>query len=593
MIQRILTVLFLSSVIASFASLASAGFIFSIDWMAQFFGALSAQFNAGSLHYWGFMLVVLIPTIGGLLVGLLGKISAQKRPQSIIDTIYFSHIPTQNIPYAKSFVATLASIISLGCGASLGQYAPLAHMGSMIGVLLRKIIGAASFTSTMALGCGVAAAISMVFSAPIAGLVFAHEVILRHYSLRSFAPITVAAVIGYIFSSYVFGKEALFSTVVFESVSSIEFLIFIMIGIVGAYVAIGFMKLCLKMMWIADCIKLPQACKPAMAGAILGVVAIWIPEVLGMGESVMGEFLIGQSPPTGRLIVIFLGKIAMTALCFGFGFAGGVFSPALFIGICLGALFFDLGTLLPNGIHNDPISQASAYMVCGMVAVASPVIGAPLTSILIIFELTRSYELAVAAMISTVFANLVSYRVFGRSLFDKMLTMRGIDLSFGRDKAVLQTATIEKYISTEYVAVTQSTPLEWLLYELLRADKTEGYVTDDEGQFLGIISLTQLLKTDQDGDAVALNSAVNSAANSGANARVNTAADYMIRDRLVFRRRQSIWSAITALEGFMGESIAVLDESSGRLMGVVYAPTILQGYIDIINDIRQEEHAGN
>ena len=191
-----------------------------------------------------------------------------------------------------------------------------------------------------------------------------------------------------------------------------------------------------------------------LAGAALGVAAIWLPDILGIGKETLRFAVIDGAFAPAELAALLVAKIAATALCIGFGFAGGVFSPALLIGILFGAL---------AGVGAEPLlgdlrSDIAIYAICGMVAVTSAVIGAPLTAILIVFELTRNYDLATAAMVSVVFSNLVSYRIFGRSLFDVQLRDGGFDLAAGRDRAILDLRPIDGYLSQDYTALAPDTP---------------------------------------------------------------------------------------------------------------------------------------
>ena len=190
-----------------------------------------------------------------------------------------------------------------------------------------------------------------------------------------------------------------------------------------------------------------------VAGAALGVAAIWIPEILGIGGETVRAVLAGDIVASDRLLLLLVAKLLATALCIGFGFAGGVFGPALLIGALFGA--FAAGGA--EWVLGELRAETVVYATCGMVAVISAVIGGPLTSILIVFELTRNYELATAAMVSVVFSNLVSYRIFGRSFFDVQLEDRGFDVSLGRDKVILGDRRVGDYLNRSYTVLAPRT----------------------------------------------------------------------------------------------------------------------------------------
>ena len=207
----------------------------------------------------------------------------------------------------------------------------------------------------------------------------------------------------------------------------------------------------------------------------------------------------------------------------------------------------------------------------------SAVIGAPLTTILIVFELTRNYDLATAAMVSVVFSNLVSYRIFGRSLFDVQLRMRGFDLSAGRDKVMLDHRLIESYVTRDYTSLAPETSLGAARSRLLEARSHEGYVVDAGGFYLGTVRLDELVTCEETGEL-------------GPDA---TVAHLAKPEALILTVETSIWAAMEQMGDFVGESIPVLEDADGgRMLGVVYEASIVKAYLDTTNDIRREENAG-
>ena len=592
MIKRTGLIGTLAILIGVIGSLASIAFVFLFKLGNQLLWSSSQSRADVEETVLVLMAWVLIPTIGGLLVGLLCRRSPENRPLTLVDTIRSAQGMKFTTPFKHSFSAAVAAIVALGSGASVGQYGPLAHFGSAIGLAVRKLSGAAGFTPAMALGCGVAAAISTAFNAPIAGLVFAHEVILRHYSLRSFAPITVSAVIGYLFANYIVDRPPIFLTLELEHLNSPEFLVFIVIGITGAYVAAALVKATIYAEEVSSKLPISPVFKPAVAGAVIGIVAIWIPEILGMGESVMRDVLLGDGMQAGRLITVFMFKLFATAMCLGFGMAGGIFGPSLFIGIMYGAVIGNIAEPLLGGTF----SSAIPYIVCGMVAVVSPVIGAPLTSILIVFELARNYDLAVAAMISVVFANLVGYQVMGRSIFDIQLKNQGFDLGMGRDKAILSSRDISSCLSNDFVSVTDDTALIKLKTRLIESGKGVGYVVNRSENLLGALSINKLMDLEQQGVS-----------------EDDLCVDHMSETGLVFHCDLSIWSAMEQVQAFFGDSVPVVsivnpekndrycsdaisevngnvDGLKNRLVGVVYESSIVKGYMDTVEEVRRDEH---
>ena len=570
---RIASIAVLGIVTGALASLAAIAFVELIavlnEWLLI---SPRSRFMVDDAQ-WLLLATLCVPALGGLIVGIIHRFIPERRPHGPPDLIRTVQALDGRIPARSGFLSALASVVSLGAGASVGQYGPLAHLGATLGSLVARVGRDSRWMATVGVGCGVAAAISTAFNAPIAGIVFAHEVILRHYSLRAFAPITVAATIGYVVANVVFERPPLFRVEAITVSSAPEFLGFILIGVGGAFVAVLYMRAILFSNRIAAKLPVADYLKPMLAGAVLGLVAIWLPDILGIGKETLRFAVIDHAFAPGELALLLVAKILATALCIGFGFAGGVFSPALLIGILFGALAGNGAELVLGDLRSD----VAIYAICGMVAVTSAVIGAPLTTILIVFELTRNYDLATAAMVSVVFSNLVSYRIFGRSLFDVQLRMRGFDLSGGRDKAMLDHRLIESYVTRDYTALAPEMPLGEAKSRLLAARRHEGYVIDAGGVYLGTVKLEELVAC-VDGEV----------SESGI-----PVARLARREALIFTASTSVWAAMEQMGDFVGESIPVLeDEDGGRMLGVVFEATIVKAYLDTVNDIRREENAG-
>jgi CIC family chloride channel protein len=202
-----------------------------------------------------------------------------------------------------------------------------------------------------------------------------------------------------------------------------------------------------------------------------------------------------------------------------------------------------------------------------MMAVTSPVIGAPLTTILIVFELTRNYDLTIAAMVAVVFSNLVAYRIFGRSLFDAQLRRRGFDLALGRDKAILESRPVVDYLSRDAIVLAPEASVAALLDALARADRAEATVVDADGLYRGTVQLQDATGADPATPVSAL------------------AAPTPV----VFDRTTSVWAAIQALPGYLGEAVPLLD-TDGRFLGVIPEEAVIRAYLDATNDLRTEEN---
>jgi len=563
-LYRMIIIALIGLVVGTISSFATIGFVEIVEWLNRvLFITLEsrAELQTSELR----IITILTPTIGGLIVGLILRYGVQSGkslgpPETIYAVQLRERLPS---PMSGAF-ATLAAILSLGCGASVGQYGPLVYLGTMVGQITNRLkLGVRDIRST-AIACGVAAAIATAFNAPIAGLIFTHEVILRHYSLRIFTAVTVASACGFIVANMVFNHPPLFFIEFEGEFHAAEFLLFALEGLACGLLAVVFMKLLKAAGKFANQLSIPAACKPMLAGFVLGVIALQIPEVLGAGQEILHTASLPGSYSAGELTRVLLTKVFVTVLCIGFGFAGGIIFPALLVGVLFGALF---ATSVPELLLGE-YSGLSVYAICGMVAVASPVIGAPMTALLIIFELTRNYEITIAAMVTVVFSNLVAYHWYGRSLFDNQLAEHGLDLSLGRDRAYLQHQPVIDHLTQILPCFDGSTCCGKLNDQLKSSALKTAVVIDSERKYLGLVYLDQLGECNPDTNLASLT----------------------FDQGLVFDETTSLWSAMQSMRDYIGEAIPVVNSENGRYLGAIPESKVISSYLDALHDLRREEH---
>ena len=519
-------------------------------------------------HRWLTLLAIGIPTVAGFLVGLLSLMLRERRFLGPPDAIRAAHTPNADMPVRAGIVSAVAAGLSLGAGASVGQYGPLVHLGASLGSWIRRLTNAERGLGTIGIACGAAAAISAAFHAPIAGLIFSREVVLRHYSLRAFAPIAVASTVAYVIVHVLLQRQPLFQIADHVVASPYEYAVFIAIGISGALLAIAYMHAIRFAGSVAARLDMPVPVKTSLAGLALGITALQVPEILGIGQDVLRHAMSGQVYGLVDLAVILVTKLLLTAICLGFGFAGGVFSPALLIGALFGALVGGGTELLFAENH----SYIAVYAVCGLVAVTGPVIGAPLTMVLIVFELTQNFDLAAAAMVSVAFANLVGFRAFGRSLYDEQLKDSGFDLSLGRDKVTAEQHTIAALLHDEFTRAPADSSLIALRRDLIDDRRGEVHLVGEAGDYRGTLSLHRLMELADAGIPPG-----------------DSAVEHAQPAAVTLTPQTSVWDAMRLMQGFVGESIPVLED--GKLAGALSEAEIVTAYLDIVAALRREEHA--
>ncbi|WP_318782678.1 chloride channel protein [Halomonas elongata] len=565
---RFLGLVVLGALIGGLAALAAVGFVSAVLWLNDLL-LISPRGRMMFAHPEALAIAtVLVPALGGLVVGQLHRAIRERRPHTPADVIAAVQTRRGRLPARAGFLSAVSGLVSLGAGASVGQYGPLVHLGASLGSLGARLLKLGRSDDNVTIACGVAAAIATAFHAPLAGIVFAHEVILRHYALRAFAPVAAAAIVGHVIATNVLSQGALFHVADTAVPQPWEFAAFIVIGGLGALVAGAYMHAILAVgRWAARLPMVPSL-RPALAGAALGLVALWVPDILGMGQETLRFATIEGAFDGFELVIVLVLKLAATALCIGMGFGGGVFSPALVIGTLFGAL---CGTLIGDtGLAGDTFVF---YAVCGMVAVTAPVIGAPLTSLLIVFELTGSYVLTTAALASVTLASPIAAQLFGRSLFDIQLANRGLDLSAGRGRALLQSARLKHLLSQDCVTLNPRDSIDDAVASLGHHGHGEAYLVDDKGRYHGSVTLADLEVM------------------RGRGQGQRRVRDCPRTPRPVLGPEASVWSAMHQLQDVTGEAIAVVDDKADdAFLGVVYEASIARAYLQYSEELRREEH---
>ena len=474
------------------------------------------------------------------------------------DSIYHAQQSKEPLDIKHGIASTLTAFTSAAGGGSVGQYGPLVHFGATLGIAVKRFVSS-RLSHEVYLGCGVAAAISAGFGAPIAGIVFAHEAVLRHFSVRAIAPISIASVTASAVSQSFFNASATFNI----SISAPDLVSVIPVLIIAspiiAVAAIVYMEALRRSVVIAKGTGWSAERLVITAATICGLVGIWIPEILGLGIGTINAMLDGvyQLP---ALILLLIAKIAMTALCIGFGLFGGVFSPALFVGVAVGGVISQIAILL--GVPDLSV----AISIAAMAAVAANVIGAPVAAVLIILELTQSYAYAVAALMAVMASMLLTHRLFGHSFFDRQLLDRGIDLSLGREAIALSQHTLETHLSDDYVKVDETTSGQTALELMRQAEQTEAYVVSDSGRLAGKLSVHQAIQADK-----------------------QTVFQFADADPVLLNLDDSLQHAMHTVSDFVGESVPIIDRETRELLGVITEGDLFKAVIDVQSTVRHQE----
>jgi CIC family chloride channel protein len=406
---------------------------FQLPWLGTMDKATTAA--ATALPWW---VILLAPATGGLIVGfILLRFQRGRRPHNVADVIEAVAIGKCRISARDGFLSALISALSLGTGASAGREGPVVHLGATIASQLEQRFDLSPGAQRTLLGCGVSAAVAASFNAPIAGVLFAHEVILRHYALRAFVPITISSVVATLIARFHLGNYPAFFVPEYQILSLWEFPAFALLGLTSAAVAIAFQFAIIGADRVATASPIPVWLKPAVGGLCVGAIALSFPQVLGVGYDTTDAALNSQLG-LSLMLALLLAKTAATAITLGFRMGGGVFSPSLYLGAMTGGAF----GLVAQSVFPELASGEGLYAILGMGAVAAAVLGAPISTTLIVFELTGGYQMTIALLLTVSIANGLTQAVHGVSYFHWLLNNRGLFLHEGPHQHIVHSVRV-------------------------------------------------------------------------------------------------------------------------------------------------------
>lgn len=398
--------------------------------------------------------VFLAPVVGGLIVGmLLQHVMPGKRALGAADVIEARAAGGNEMNWRAALISALITTLSLGFGASSGREGPAVHLGAAISSLFTRFFGIPKSGRRTLLAAGAASAVAASFNTPIAGVLFAHEVILGHYALSAFVPIVISAVLGAAVFRLSFGDVPAFFIPSLEINSFLELPAFAMLGIVCALVAVMLQYALILTDWLARQVDIPLWSRPVFGGIFVGTVAIQYPQILGVGYEAI-DMALKSEFAWSALLALLIFKTAATAVTLASRFGGGVISPALFLGAMAGSLF----GAIAGPIFPELASAQGLYALLGMGAVAGAVIGAPLSTAIMVFELTGTYSLSIAVLLSVSIATGLSFAVHGRSFFHYQLERRGIYLQDGPHRYLMRSIIVRDFMDVVEPEATAPTP---------------------------------------------------------------------------------------------------------------------------------------
>ena len=500
-----------------------------------------------------------VPAIGGLIVGPLVYFFAREaKGHGVPEVMEAVALKGGVIRKRVVVIKSLASAVCISTGGSVGREGPIVQIGSAIGSVLGQYLKVSADRMRTLVGCGAAAGIAATFNAPIAGSMFALEVILGDFGLATFSPIVISAVVATAVSRHFLGNIPAFIVPAYELVSAWEFPLYLFLGIFCAIVGVTFTKTLYRIEDLFEEIKFPEYLKAVIGGLILGVGALVFPQILGVGYGAI-DLALMQKMAWWLMLVLVMVKILATSITIGSGGSGGIFAPSLFLGAMAGGFFGAMVHSLFPGVTAHP----GAYSIVGMGAVVSATTHGPLAAILILFEMTGDYKIILPLMLSCIIGTIASGQLLRDSIYTLKLARRGVDLKEGKEVNVLKSMFVKDVMNANVETIPEAMPLEKMADQISKSKFNSFPVLNDHNQLIGILSFNDYSEAIFDEDLKDL----------------VVAKDLATTELVTVSLNDNLY---TALEKISSKDFAVLPvvaaEDPTRLRGVVSRRDIIGAY---------------
>ena len=525
--------------------------------------------------------IIFIPALGGLIAGLIIEYWSKEAKGAgvplVMEAVTFKQA---RLSAKKAIAKCFAAATCIGTGMSLGRVGPMVVISSTVGSEIGQRTGKNVDETRTLVGCGAASAITAAFNAPLGGVLFAIELILAELRTRSFIPIVVAAVIATTVGRGLTGDVAAFDSIPKYTLGSpAEYPFYVILGLIAGFAAAIFIRLLnLVETNIEKIDMIPVPLRTCLGGLCVGMIALSFPHVLGNGFDVTSDLISLDSDENGSLILgdsfpgnvgvasgvtsllvfvvsIMLLKIIATSISIGSGGSGGIFTPSLFIGAALGAA---LGLVLNNmGIIDHP----GAFALVGMAAFVASTTRATLTAIVLLFEMTATYEIILPLMLSCVVADAMCYVLSEHSCYTSKLARRGIHIDLGAEQDLMRMIKVKDAMTEDVMTIAPERPLEVALQMIEDTGHMSLPVVNEKGELSGIITWADI-------HIAALR-----------HERHLTVGDYCVTDLITVTPGENLSQALDSLGYREISHLPVVDKSDKlKLIGIITKGDIIKAY---------------
>ncbi|OQY24713.1 MAG: hypothetical protein B6I37_02890 [Desulfobacteraceae bacterium 4572_35.2] len=483
--------------------------------------------------------IMLIPIVGGLILGpIVERFAPETRGAGVPEVIESVVVHEGNIRHRTTLLKMFSTLLSLGCGASVGREGPVVHIGSSVGSSLAQLLRMSPEWKRVFLACGASAGIAATFNAPMAGMLFAAEIILVDFQVNYLSQIAVSAVTATVVSHHFLGSFPVFNIPQFQLVSYWEIPFYLVLGLLAGVLSILFIRAISKIEDLFDAATIPRWLRPAVGGVVIGGLALLCPYVLGVGYPAMNEMLDGQLLPV-LMVTILLAKFIATSCSVGAGFSGGIFAPSLVMGGLLGGVFGSiLHTFAPELVANFPV-----YGLVGMAAMV---------------------KIILPLMTSCIASLVVVQTFYGLSIYETRLIRKGVKIVRGRDVTLLRSLQVVDYMETDFEKICEGLSLGKLVEMAQESHYPHFVVVNRYDKMVGMVSMRDL--------KACLNE-------MGELCELVLASEIMTRNILSITPEQNLETAFEIFEGKHISTLPVVDvNDSQKVVGILKKSTLIQAY---------------
>ncbi|MBW2030954.1 MAG: chloride channel protein [Deltaproteobacteria bacterium] len=427
---------------------------------------------------------ILVPALGGLVVGPTVYFFAREaKGHGVPEVMEAVALKRGVIRKRVVFIKTLVSAICIGTGGSVGREGPIVQIGSAVGSTIGQLFNVSFNRMKILVGCGAAAGIAATFNAPLAGSMFAFEIVLDEFAITVFSPIIISAVTATAVSRHFLGDVPAFLVPAYKLISPWELSLYGALGFFCAFVAVSFTTLLYRVEDAFESLKFPEYLKAPLGGLLIGLMGLWLPHILGVGYGAI-DLALEQQLAWQVMAVLIIYKILATSVTIGSGGSGGIFAPSLFIGSMVGGLY---GAIV-HSVFPGVTASSGAYSIVGMGGVVSATTHGPLSAILILFEMTGDYKIILPLMITCIISCMMARWFLTDSIYTLKLSRRGVNVRAGKDIHILSSIPVREVMNPDVETIPEGLGLDKLTEKISMSKYNSFPVVNDEGHLVGILS---------------------------------------------------------------------------------------------------------